>query len=183
MPFQIGNTLGRLTRGRKRSPEHRAALAAGHKEWRESHPEKLVRKLSSEDRVALAIGHQRWREAYQEKLSHPGSSNGRYRHGHDVAGVKSRELSSYKNAKDRCNNPNNDRYADWGGRGIKFLFTSFEQFFAELGPKPPRYVLDRINNNGHYQPGNVRWVTTHESGLNRRRPGGSGIRDSRTGRF
>jgi hypothetical protein len=71
-------------------------------------------------------------------------------------------------ARQRCNNPNYDRYAGWGGRGIKFLFTSFEAFFAELGPRPPGTSLDKIDNNGNYEPGNVRWATPHEQQMNRR---------------
>jgi len=50
-----------------------------------------------------------------------------------------------------------------------FLFTSFEQFFEEIGVKPQGYILDRRNNDGHYEPGNVRWVTRKESNRNRRR--------------
>ena len=55
------------------------------------------------------------------------------------------------------------------GRGIKFLFTSFEQFLAEVGTKPsPHLLLDRIKNDGHYEPGNVRWTTPSKSNKNKR---------------
>src|ERR1039458_10069171 len=54
------------------------------------------------------------------------------------------EYDAYQHAKYRCTNPNARRYKDWGGRGIKFLFTSFDQFFAELGPRPKGKTLDRI---------------------------------------
>ena len=59
-------------------------------------------------------------------------------------------------------------YANYGGRGIKFLFTSFEQFFAELGPRPKGKSVDRINNDGHYEPGNVQWATRSEQRKNQR---------------
>jgi hypothetical protein len=61
------------------------------------------------------------------------------------------------------------RFADYGGRGIKFLFDSFEQFFAELGPRPKGKTLDRIENDGNYEPGNVQWATPTEQ-LAHRRP-------------
>lgn len=82
------------------------------------------------------------------------------------------EYRSHAHAKGRCNNPNDTKYADYGARGIKFLFASFEQFFAELGPRPNGKTLDRYpNNEGHYEPGNVRWATPLEQAQNRRNRG------------
>jgi hypothetical protein len=82
-----------------------------------------------------------------------------------------REYRKYSQAKSRCQCPTNARYKDYGGRGIKFLFTSFAQFFAELGVCPLARTLDRINNDGNYEPGNVRWATNDEQ-VASRRPGG-----------
>ncbi len=79
------------------------------------------------------------------------------------------EYSSYKNAKARCNNPKHDKYAYYGGRGILFKFTSFEDWFSELGPRPsPDHQQDRIDTNGHYEKGNMKWSTRSEQMLNRR---------------
>lgn len=72
------------------------------------------------------------------------------------------------NARQRCNNPNYKQFADYGGRGIEFRFDSFEEFYAELGPRPPGLVVDRINNNGHYEKGNIQWATRSQSSFNRR---------------
>jgi hypothetical protein len=79
------------------------------------------------------------------------------------------EYQAYYHALNRCNNPKDENYPDYGGRGIKFLFTSFEQFFAELGSKPSHgHSLDRIRNDGHYEPGNVHWATGKEQRANQR---------------
>lgn len=67
------------------------------------------------------------------------------------------EHIAYFNARRRCNDINYHQYKYYGGRGIKFLFTSFQEFFMTLGKRPnKRYSLDRINNNGNYEPGNIR---------------------------
>jgi hypothetical protein len=78
------------------------------------------------------------------------------------------ELESFMDAKYRCINPLHHAWESYGGRGIKFLFDSFDQFFAELGRRPDGLTLDRINNDGHYEPGNVRWATPKEQAANRR---------------
>ena len=74
----------------------------------------------------------------------------------------------YRTAKSRCQNPHVLSYYNYGGRGIEFKFTCFDLFYLELGPRPPGYTLDRINNNGHYESGNVRWASRSEQNLNRR---------------
>ena len=79
-----------------------------------------------------------------------------------------RLLYVYRWAKSRCTNKNVAQYKDYGGRGIKFLFKSFEEFLEELGPRPAGYSLDRINNDGNYEPGNLRWITTTIQNINQR---------------
>jgi hypothetical protein len=79
------------------------------------------------------------------------------------------EREIYDSARQRCTNPNSQNWKNYGGRGIRFLFTSFEQFFAELGPRPAGMSLDRKNNDGNYEPGNVRWATASEQRRNQRR--------------
>jgi hypothetical protein len=84
------------------------------------------------------------------------------RHGHG-GGVKkrSREYESWASAKQRCTNPKNNAWADYGGRGISMCaawLESFETFLHDMGPRPDGYEIDRINVNGNYEPGNCRWV-------------------------
>lgn len=80
------------------------------------------------------------------------------------------EYRAYLNAKRRCNNPNDNRYARYGGRGIKFLFTSYQQFLDELGRRPSAgYSVDRIDGDGHYEVGNVCWATSQEQARHTRR--------------
>ena len=76
---------------------------------------------------------------------------------------------SYIYAKGRCNNTKNTAYSYYGGRGIKFLFSSFEDFFKELGEKPKGLTLDRIDSNGNYEPGNVQWASRRHQVINRRK--------------
>lgn len=88
-------------------------------------------------------------------------------------GKHSPEYQAYVNAKRRCTNPKSEDWKLYGGRGIKFLFNSFQQFFAELGMRPEGKTLDRINTNGHYIPGNVRWATWEQQRENQRKQRGS----------
>ena len=81
---------------------------------------------------------------------------------------KTKEYDCWINARQRCNNPNNTDYKNYGSRGIKFLFNSFEEFYAELGDRPPGLSLDRKDVNGHYEKGNVRWATSKEQAQNKR---------------
>jgi hypothetical protein len=85
-------------------------------------------------------------------------------------GSYSQEYSSFNAAKARCNRKTHKKWADYGGRGIRFLFKSFPQFLKVLGPKPgPEYSIDRFpDNDGHYEPGNVRWATPKQQNSNRR---------------
>jgi hypothetical protein len=80
----------------------------------------------------------------------------------------SSEYQSYYAARQRCLNPKDARYVDYGWRGIEFRFQSFEQFFAVLGERPSGLLLGRINNNGHYEAGNVKWATRSEQQRNQR---------------
>ena len=83
------------------------------------------------------------------------------------------EYTAWLEMNRRCNNPSFIGFANYGGRGIKVRYakwrTSFETFLADVGYRPSkRHSLDRIDNDGHYEPGNVRWATRKQQAENRR---------------
>jgi hypothetical protein len=79
------------------------------------------------------------------------------------------EFEAFCQAKYRCENPAHEAWEDYGGRGIEFRFKSFEEFIAHIGARPSAdMILDRIDNDGHYEIGNVRWVTYAVSNQNKR---------------
>lgn len=75
---------------------------------------------------------------------------------------------SWERMKQRCTNPNTRQYRWYGAKGIKVLYGSFEQFIKDVGERPSRkHSIDRINNDGHYEPGNCKWSTQKEQCQNR----------------
>lgn len=85
------------------------------------------------------------------------------------------EYGAWKAARNRCSNPTNRAYKDYGGRGIRMLIDFFDML-DEIGPKPtPAHQIDRIDNDGNYERGNIRWATPLQN-TNNRRPRRVGFR-------
>lgn len=86
-----------------------------------------------------------------------------------MAKYKTTEYRVWVSMKQRCLNPKNTNYHRYGGRGItvcKRWEKSFLSFLKDMGLRPLNYSLDRINNNGNYEPSNCRWATKEEQSNN-----------------
>lgn len=95
------------------------------------------------------------------------------KHGEMPRGSRSAEYEAWIGMKKRCYNENCDDYPEWGGRGIRVCpqwLSDFAAFLAYIGRRPsPAHTLDRYpNNDGHYEPGNLRWATRKEQAANTR---------------
>lgn len=99
----------------------------------------------------------------------PLKSHPRFLHGESVHMNNTPEYQAYIHSRQRCNNPKNRNYPNYGGRGIEFRFESYQKFLEHLGRRPsPKHSLDRIDVNGHYEEGNVRWASSTTQARNKR---------------
>ena len=94
------------------------------------------------------------------------------KHGHASRSSRSKEYNAWVDMKRRCFNKDYVQFKDYGGRGISVCPSwsdSFENFLADMGAAPAGLSLDRIDNDGDYEPSNCRWATRLQQARNKRR--------------
>jgi hypothetical protein len=79
---------------------------------------------------------------------------------------------TWSDMRQRCYNPNDPGYKNWGGRGIRICrrWRTFANFLADMGPRPPGMTIERRNNDGNYTPSNCVWLPKAKQARNRRKP-------------
>ena len=93
------------------------------------------------------------------------------RHGHAVDFKPTKTYNSWACAKQRCTNPNNNRYIYYGAQGVHMCerwMNSFDDFLADMGPRPPGCSIERIDRSRGYEPGNCIWADARSQSRNRR---------------
>lgn len=96
----------------------------------------------------------------------------RFKHGGSLGGKECPEYVAWKNMRRRCEFKSHKHYRHYGGRGIAVCarWRSFANFLADMGRRPsPKLTLERVDNDGNYEPSNCCWASRSAQNANRRR--------------
>jgi hypothetical protein len=107
----------------------------------------------------------------ERKADNCGCRANNYRHGHEIGRRCTPELKAYRKLMERCYSVRCKDYGNYGGRGITVCVRwrkSFQNFYADMGPRPKDNSIDRIDVNKGYSPGNCRWATKTQQARNTR---------------
>lgn len=115
-------------------------------------------------------------------MNEPNSRRGYFVTNYEVGGLlpekplgpmgRTRMYRAWASMRFRCRSSSSEAWKYYGGRGIKVCkrWENFYNFLKDMGAPPPNLSLDRINNDGDYEPSNCRWATRSEQSKNRRKP-------------
>ncbi len=93
------------------------------------------------------------------------------KHGHALPGKKSPTYTCWLNMRARCENKNREDFKNYGGRGIKVCkrWMKFDNFLKDMGVRPEKLTIERMDNDKDYAPSNCCWATRSQQRLNQRR--------------
>lgn len=144
----------------ERTPEQKARIAAQAAVGNEAAMKVLRGRPRTEEQKAHHSAVMRGKPAWNKGVpSSPETIAKIVTHGHASNGKLTPTYLSWRSMKQRCNDPGKDNYPYYGGRGIKVCprWLDFVNFLADMGERPEGTELNRINNDGNYELGNVVW--------------------------